>query len=95
MFFLTVSSRDAWIRGFFATMVKLDGKNYLLWSQVFETFLGAHRKIQYITHPPLDVKDTAYEDWLVDDCAVISWLVNNMDEKVSCSVMLLKLAKKI
>lgn len=89
------SSWDLWLKGLAATSIKLTGKSFLLWSQAFETFLGAHRKICHITHPPPDVKDVTYEDWLVDDCAVISWLVNSMDEGITRSVMMMKSAKTI
>ena len=89
------SSRDSWLKDLAATSTKLTGKNYLLWSQAFETFLGAHKKIRHITHPPPDVKDATYEDWLTDDCTVISWLVNSMDEGIARSVMMMKPAKTI
>ena len=90
-----VSSRDSLPKGFVVTSIKLIGRNYLLWSQAFETFLGGHWKIRHITFPPSDVKDVAYEDWFTDDCAVISWMVNSMDEGIARSVMMLKPAKKI
>ena len=89
------SSRDSLLKGLVTTSIKLTGKNYLLWSQAFETFFGEHRKIRHLTHPPPNVKDVAYEDWFADDCAVISWIVNSMDESVARSVIMLKSAKKI
>ena len=89
------SSRDSLLKDLVATSIKLTGKNYLLWSQVFETFLDGHRKIRHLTHPPPDVKDVAYEDWFAGDCAVIFWMVNNMNESIARSVMMLKPAKKI
>ena len=83
------TSRDTWLKNLSWTSVKLNGKNYLLWSQAFETFFGVHRKICHLTDDPPDAKDVTYEDWLADYCAVISWLVNNMDEDVSKGVMML------
>ena len=56
------TSRDTWLKNLFGTSIKLNGKNYLLWSQAFETFLGAHRKIRHLTNDPPDAKDTTYED---------------------------------
>ena len=41
--------------------------------------MAAHRKIQHLTHAPPDMKDATYEDWYVDDSAIVSLLVNNME----------------
>ena len=72
-------SRDALVKNLNSTSVRLNGQNYLLWSQAFETFLGVHRKICHLTHDHPDVKDAAYEDWFADDYAVISWIVNSVE----------------
>lgn len=69
--------------------------SYFLWSQAFETFFDVHRKIRHLTHDPPDVKDATYEDWFANDCVVISWLVNSIEESISRGIMMLKLAKKI
>ena len=66
------TSRDNLLKGLSATSIKLDGKNYLLWKQTFETFSSAHRKIRHLTHDPPNVKDLTYENWLADDCTVIT-----------------------
>ena len=89
------TSRENLLKGLSATSIKLDGKNYLLWKQAFETILGAHLKIRHLMHDPPDVKDLTYEDWLADDCAMITWLVNSMEEQIAQSVMMLKSAKKL
>ena len=36
------SSHDSLLKGLVATSIKLIGKNYQLWSQAFETYLGSH-----------------------------------------------------
>ena len=54
-----------------------------------------HRKVKHLTHPPPDSKADTYEDWLVDDAAIVSWLVNSMDPSVAREVMMLRSAKKI
>ena len=48
----------------------------------FETFVLAHRKLKYLTHPPPDDKSDAYEEWLSDDAAIITWLGNSMESAV-------------
>ena len=88
-------SREFFVNNLSSTSIKLDGKNYLLWSQAFETFLGVHQKIRRITLDPPDAKDAAYEHWFVDDCVVILWLVNNMNDSIVRGVMMLKPAKKV
>ena len=55
-------SHDSLLKGLVVTSIKLTGKNYLLWSQAFETFLGGHRKICHIIASPPDAKDATYED---------------------------------
>ena len=77
------------------TSIKLNGKNFLLWSQAFETFISAHRKTRHLTADPPEAKDSTYDDWFVDDCAIISWLVNSMEEDISQGVMMLRPTKKI
>ena len=67
----------------------------MLWSQAFETFLGGYRKIRHIIASPPDANDATYEDWFANDCAVISWMLNSMDEDIARSVIMLKPAKKI
>ena len=47
------------------------------------------------SHMTPHVKNVVYEDCFADVFAVISWLVNSMEENVSRDVMMLKLAKKI
>ena len=75
--------------------IKLNGSNFLLWSQAFQTFIGAHRKTRHLTADPPEAKDSAYDDWFADDCVVISQLVNSMEEDVSRDVMMLRPVKKI
>lgn len=91
---IIASSRKTWLKNLSETSIKLNGKNYLLWSQAFETFLGTHRQIRHLTDPP-KAKDVTYKDWLVDNCVVILWLVNSMDEDISKGVMMLRHARKI
>ena len=51
-----MASHDSLVKNLSGTLEKLSGKNYLLWSQNFETFVLAHRKVKHLTHSPLDGK---------------------------------------
>lgn len=63
--------------------------------------VGAQKKLKHHLEDPTNEKDpaysaySAYSDWLASDCCVITWLLNNMDEKVSSDVMFLKVVKDI
>lgn len=57
-----MASRESLVKNLSGTFKKLNGKNYLLWSLSFETFVAAHRKIRHLTHPPPDVKDATYDE---------------------------------
>ena len=50
--------------------------------------------MKYLTEDPLATDTTAYDDWVVSECSVITWLLSSMDEEVSASVMFLKTAKE-
>ena len=57
-----MASRKSLIKNLRGTSEKLNGKNYLLLIQSFATFLAVQRKIEHLTQPLLDAKDSAYED---------------------------------
>lgn len=78
-----------------ATTVKFNGDNYLLQSQSFRVFVEEQRKIGHHIDEPLNVKDTSYSDWAVNECCIIPWLLNNMEEKFSSGVIFFKAAEKI
>ena len=90
-----MASRESLVKHLGGTFEKLNGTNYLLWSQSFEIFIVAHRKLKHLTQPPPDSKDAAYEDWCVDDAAIVTWLGNSMEQSIARGVMLLRPAKKI
>ena len=60
------SSREMLMKNLSGTSIKLNGKNYQLWSQAFETFIGAHRKTSYLTVDPPETKDSTYDDWFAE-----------------------------
>ena len=84
MAFLPLSRySDPILRSVSGTSMKLNEKNYVLWTKSFQVILGTHRKIKHITQDPPDIKDSKYDAWFADDCVVISWLVNSMEERVA------------
>ena len=87
--------QDMWIHHLSGTSVKLNGKNYQLWSISFQVFLGVHWKIRHVTHDPPYVKDPSYDDWFANDCRVIASLMNSMEESIACGIMMLSPTKKI
>ena len=75
--------------------MKLNEKNYLLWSKSFTMFLGAHRKIKHITQNLSSTKNLTYDDRFTTDCGVISRFVNIMEENITVALMFLNPVKKI
>jgi len=47
---------------FFATTVKLNGTNYLLWAQSFRLFVGSQKKLKHLTQDPLAKGIAIYDD---------------------------------
>ena len=72
------------------TSEKFNGKSYLLWTQSFETFITAYRKMSHLAKPPPDSKDATYDDWFADDAAIVSWLVNSMESTITRGFMMLR-----
>jgi len=71
------------------TTVKLNGFNYLLWAYAFRIFIGAQNKLAHLLQfSPADT-DPTYVTWLTRDYSVMTWLLNNLDRKISGSVMFL------
>ena len=55
-------SQESLVKHLGGTSEKLNGTNYLLWSQDFKTFYLVHRKLKHLIQPPSDSKDAAYDD---------------------------------
>ena len=59
--------KESFIKNLSGISEKLNGKNYLLWTQSFETFLATHRKFKHLTQPLPDAKDNTYEIWFANN----------------------------
>lgn len=74
---------------------RLNGKNYLKWSQLVRTFLKGKGKLSHLlgTGPP--VTDPRFPSWDEQDSMVMSWLWNSMLPEISDTCMFLSTAKEI
>ena len=64
--------------------IKLDGANYLVWSQIMEMHIVGRRKKGYIIGrkaAPTE-NDPSYDEWEAKDALVKSWLINSMTDKL-------------
>ncbi|KAL3642661.1 hypothetical protein CASFOL_013476 [Castilleja foliolosa] len=64
--------------------LKLNNHNYVIWSNLMETFITGKRKLGFIhgqTRAP-DETDPTYENWIATDAAVRSWIQNSMETKL-------------
>ena len=88
-------TRESLVKNLSGTSEKLNGKNYLLWAQSFETFIAVYRKMSHLTKPSPNSKDAIYNDWFADDATIISVLINSMEFTVARGVMMLRPTKKM
>lgn len=61
--------------------IKLDGKNYALWSQVVEMYISGKDKLGYINGdlPQPEPHDPMFRKWRTENSVVKGWLINSMD----------------
>ncbi|KAK0575868.1 hypothetical protein LWI29_008433 [Acer saccharum] len=79
------------------TIYKLNGRNYIQWSQSFMFHVHSKEKEDYltghITKP--DEKDVGYRIWKRDNSQVMSWLVNSMEPHIGENFLLYETAVEI
>ena len=68
----TSSSSHVLLRNLSNTSIKLDGKNYLIWTKSIQVFLEAHKKIKHIMQDLSNIKAMEYENWLASDYDIIT-----------------------
>lgn len=76
---------------------KLNGHNYLQWSQSMKMFLSGRSRDDYLTGnivPPLST-DPLYRSWRAENNQVMSWLINSMNPEISENFLLYTTAKDI
>ena len=74
---------------------RLNGRNYLKWSQIVKTFLKGNGKINQLLGVSPNPKDPKFTLWDEDDSMIMSWLWNSMMPKVSGPYMFLTTANEI
>ncbi|KAL6315434.1 hypothetical protein AAG906_000549 [Vitis piasezkii] len=74
---------------------RLDGKNYLKWSQLVRTVLKGKGKISHLMGTGPKLGDPHFEAWDEEDSMIMAWLWNSMIPEISDTCMFLATAKDI
>ena len=74
---------------------RLDGKNYLKWSQLVRTMLKGKGKISHLMGTGPKLGDPHFEAWDEEDSMIMAWLWNSMIPEISDTCMFLATAKDI
>ena len=74
---------------------RLNGKNYLKWSQFVRTYLKGKGRLSHLlgTGPAAD--DPAFGTWDEEDSMIMSWLWDSMEPMISDTCMFFSTAKEI
>ena len=59
-------------------LYRLNGTNYLQWSQVVRSFLKGRGKMGHLTNPSPKEKDLGFKVWDEGDSVIMSWLWNSI-----------------
>ena len=79
------------------TNIKLNGDNFLRWSQSVRMYIRGRGKIGYLTgekKAPAK-EDSACTTWDAENSMVMTWLVNSMEEDISSNYMCYPTAKEL
>ena len=74
---------------------RLDGKNYLKWSQLVHSMLKGKGKISHLMGIGPKPGDPRFEVWDEEDSMIMAWLWNSMIPEISDTCMFLATAKDI
>ncbi|GMI67509.1 hypothetical protein HRI_000420200 [Hibiscus trionum] len=76
---------------------RLDGKNFLQWSQSVLMVLRGRGKIGYINGeiPRPASTDSSYATWELNNSMVMAWLINSMEGHISRTYLFFKTAKEM
>ncbi|KAE9466932.1 hypothetical protein C3L33_01159, partial [Rhododendron williamsianum] len=66
------------------TSVLLNGKNFAAWSRSFRLFLGGKGKSGWLleTEKQPSVNDPKRAQWDIDNCTILGWFFNSMEEHI-------------
>ena len=79
------------------TTIRLNGDNFLRWSQSVRMYMKGRGKMGYLTgekKAPAE-EDSAYEVWDAENSMIMAWLVNSMEEEISSNYMCYPMAKEL
>lgn len=74
--------------------IKLDDKNFLLWSQQVEGVIASHKLHRFVvnplipmmyapeTHCELDIVSEAHDKWIVQDQLLFTWLLSMLSDSI-------------
>ncbi|TXG49302.1 hypothetical protein EZV62_025177 [Acer yangbiense] len=74
---------------------RINGRNYLVWSQLVKTFLKGKGKSSHLGGPIPEKNDPKFSEWDEKDSMIMSWLWNSMQLEISDTYMFLTTAKYI
>ena len=74
---------------------RLNGKNYLKWSQFVRTYLKGKGKLSHLLGEGPKEGDPRFDAWDEADSMIMSWLWNSMNPDISDTCMILSTAKEI
>ncbi|XP_024031772.1 uncharacterized protein LOC112094608 [Morus notabilis] len=76
---------------------KLNGHNYLQWSQSVMMFISGKGRDDYLTGAvaPPDKSDTSYKLWRSENNMVMSWLISSMTTEIGGNFLLYSTARDI
>ncbi|KAK3032657.1 hypothetical protein RJ639_034923 [Escallonia herrerae] len=74
---------------------RLNGKNYMKWSQLVRTFLKGKEKLSHLLGTGPKKGDPGFDAWDEEDSMVMSWLWNSMLPGISDTFMFLPTSKEI
>jgi len=79
------------------TTVKLDGLNYLAWSQSALLSIKSRGKMEDLNDRIQEPKpnDPTYDKWETKNSTVMSWLLHSMQPKISKGYLFLRTAKEV
>ncbi|KAI0498121.1 hypothetical protein KFK09_021362 [Dendrobium nobile] len=74
---------------------RLNGRNYLKWSQFVRTYLKGKEKVHHLIGGGPKERDPKFEVWDEADSMIMSWLWNSMTPEISDTFMFISTAKNI
>ena len=75
--------------------IKLNGKNYSLWSQSIRMCLKAREKLKHITELPPAETSPLFNRWDIEDTIVKGWICNSLDSNLYGKFLRYPTAKEV